>query len=288
MSIVISTPTGNIGSRALQQLLKAGAKVSVIVRNPDKLAPEIRGQIEIHQGSLLDSELVSKAFRGAEAVLWVTPTDYSQEDVIGYTRQFGTIAANAIRENKVPHVVSISSTGAQLENAGPITGVGLVEKLLDEAAPNTLHLRAGFFMENFLHGLAGMKNEGAIYYPFPADTKYPMVATQDIGDVAAEALLHRSWKGRNIRGVHGPADVSFAEAAQILGEAIGRPVRHIQITPEQAYEAFHGAGLSKGFAAAYVQMYQALQQPGAVAEKRTAETTTPTTLKEWSERTLRG
>jgi uncharacterized protein YbjT (DUF2867 family) len=42
MSIVITTPTWNIGGRALQQLLKAGADVSVIVRQPEKLSDSIR------------------------------------------------------------------------------------------------------------------------------------------------------------------------------------------------------------------------------------------------------
>ena len=41
MSIVITTPTGNIGGRALQQLLAAGADISVIVRQPEKLTDSI-------------------------------------------------------------------------------------------------------------------------------------------------------------------------------------------------------------------------------------------------------
>jgi len=287
MSIVMTTPTGNVGSRALQQLLKAGADVSVIVRQPEKLSESIRSRVKIHQGSLADAGLVRRAFEGADAVLWVTPTDFTQPDVAAYHRELGAIAATAIRENQVPYVVNISSAGAQLENAGPVSGVGNVERLLDEVAENVVHLRPGFFMENFLPEIEAMKSDGAVYYPFPGDTLFPMIATQDIGDVAAELLLRTGWSGRSIRGLHGPADLTFTEAAKILGDSIGKPVEHVQITPDQAYQAFLGFGASPGYAKAYVEMYQALAQPGAVAESRTRQTTTPTTLREWSDAGLR-
>ncbi|MGH7816098.1 MAG: NmrA family NAD(P)-binding protein, partial [Candidatus Binatia bacterium] len=231
--------------------------------------------------------LVTKAFRGATAVLWVTPTDFAQPDVAAYHREMGAIAATAIKENKVPYAVNISSAGAQLRNAGPVSGVGNVERLLNEVAENAIHLRPGFFMENFLLELGSIQRDGAVYFPFPGDTAFPMIATQDIGDVAAELLLKTGWSGHQIHGLHGPADLTFADAARILSDSIGKPVKHVPITPDQAYQAFLGFGASPGYAKAYVEMYQALAQPGAVAESRTRQTTTATTLREWSDTVLR-
>jgi uncharacterized protein YbjT (DUF2867 family) len=287
MSIVITTPTGNIGSRALQQLLKAGAEVACIVRQPEKLSESIRSRIKVHQGSLSDAALVSKAFQGARAVLWVTPSDFAVPDVAAYHREMGAIAASAIRENNVPYVVNISSVGAQLENAGPVSGVGNVERLLNEVAENAIHLRPGFFMENFLLELESIKRDGTVHYPFPGDRAFPMIATRDIGDSAAELLLKTDWSGSQIRGLHGPADMTFANAAKILGDSIGKTVKHVQISPDQAYQAILGLGASSGFAKAYVELHQALAQPCAVAELRTRGTTTPTTLREWSDTVLR-
>jgi uncharacterized protein YbjT (DUF2867 family) len=287
MSIVITTPTGNIGGRALQQLLKAGADISVIVRRPEKLSDSVRSRVKIHQGSLSDQALVKKAFQGAKAVLWVTPTDFTQPDVASYHNEMGSIAASAVKESKVPYVVHISSVGAQLENAGPVSGVGAVEGHLNGVVENVVHLRPGFFMENFLMDLESIRKDGAAYYPLPGDVPFPMIATQDIGDVAADLLLKTDWIGQQTRGLHGPEDLTFANAAQILGETIGTPVTHVQITPDQARQAFLDFGASPGFAKAYVEMYQALTQPGAVAEIRTPQTTTPTTLREWGHNIFR-
>jgi uncharacterized protein YbjT (DUF2867 family) len=287
MSIVITTPTGNIGGRALQQLLAAGADVSVIVRRPEKLSDSIRSRVKIHQGSLTDVDLVTKAFKGAKAALWLTPPDFTHPDPAAYHSEIGAVAATAIRESKIPYIVNISSAGAHLENAGPISGVGAIERRLNEVAQNVVHLRPGFFMENFLQQIEPIRNDGAIYQPLPGDKPFPLISTQDIGDVAAQLLLKRSWSGQQIRGLHGPADLSFADATKILSASLGKPLKYVQITPDQAYQTFLGIGASPGFAKGLVDMYQALSKSNALAEKQTLETTTPTTLREWSDAVLR-
>lgn len=87
--------------------------------------------------------------------------------------------------------------------------------------------------------------------------------------------------------MHGPADLTFADATKILGDSIGKPLKYVQITPDQAYQTFLGIGASPGFAKALVEMYQALSRPGAITESRRPETTTPTTLREWSDNIFR-
>jgi uncharacterized protein YbjT (DUF2867 family) len=287
MSIVITTPTGNIGGWALQGLLAAGADVSVIVRRPEKLSDSIRSRVKIHQGSLTDVDLVTKAFKGAKAALWLTPPDYTCPDTAAYHSEIGSVAATAIRESKIPYVVHISSAGAQLDNAGPVSGVGDIERRLNEVAENIVHLRPGFFMENWLQQIEPIRNDGAVYFPVPGDLPFPFVATQDIGDAVAQLLLNRNWSGHRVRGLHGPADLSFADATKILSESLGRPLNYVQITPDQAYQTFIGIGASHGFAKSLVEMYQALSKPNPIAEARTPETTTPTTLREWSDAVLR-
>jgi uncharacterized protein YbjT (DUF2867 family) len=287
MSIVITTPTGNIGGWALQQLLAAGADVSVIVRHPEKLSDSIRSRVKIHQGSLTDVDLVTKAFNGAKAALWLTPSDHTHPDSAAYHSEIGEVAANAIKESRIPYVVNISSAGAHLENAGPVSGVGDVERWLNEAAENVVHIRPGFFMENFLQQIEPIRNDSAVYFPIPGDLPYPFIATQDIGAVVAQLLFDRNWSGHQVRGLHGPADLTFAGATKILSESIGKPIKFVQITPDQAYQAFLGVGASAGFAKGLVEMYQALSKPNALAETRTPETTTTTTLREWSDNVFR-
>jgi nucleoside-diphosphate-sugar epimerase len=59
--IVVTTPTGQIGSKLVPHLLTAGEAVRVIVRDPSKLAPDIRERVEIVTGSLDDEAVFQSA-----------------------------------------------------------------------------------------------------------------------------------------------------------------------------------------------------------------------------------
>jgi uncharacterized protein YbjT (DUF2867 family) len=59
--------------------------------------------------------------------------------------------------------------------------------------------------------------------PLRADLPLPMIATKDIGAVAAEALLRPDFTGQRTQELLGPRDVTYAEATKIIGLAIGKP-----------------------------------------------------------------
>ena len=63
MSIVITTPTGHIGSKLAEKLLDAGAEVTLLARNPDKVAGFAARGAKVAQGSLEDEAFVVAATR---------------------------------------------------------------------------------------------------------------------------------------------------------------------------------------------------------------------------------
>ena len=73
--IVVTTPTGNIGSQVLKDLLANKEPIRVIVRDPDRLAPEARKRVEVVVGSHGDSAVDTRAFQDADSVFWVVPPD---------------------------------------------------------------------------------------------------------------------------------------------------------------------------------------------------------------------
>jgi uncharacterized protein YbjT (DUF2867 family) len=142
-------------------------------------------------------------------------------------------------------------------------------------------------MENTLMQLDAIRQQNALFSPAPGDVPYPHIATRDFADAAARLLLRPNWSGKRIQGLHGPADLTFNEVAGIVGEAIGRPLHYVTISPEEARQAFLGMGLSPAIVQGYLDMEASLAQPGAVAESRTPETTTPTTFYQWASEVLK-
>lgn len=287
MRITVNTPSGNIGRTLTLSLLEAGADVTIISRSPEKVNDLVGRGARLVQGSIDDQAALDEALKGADALFWLTPPaarpDYS-EWAVATARQ----AAATAKRHGVSRVALLSSLGAQ---SGPGTGpVGVmleIETLFAEHVPNTVSLRAGFFMENFFRSLDTLASQGAIYMPSPANKPFPLVATRDIAAVAADELLDGSWTGHRIRGVHGPADLSYEQAAAILTEALGKPIQYVQVTVDQARQGMLGAGLPGFLVDTFSEMYQAIVDGRMdAAEPRTAETTTPTTLAHFAREAL--
>lgn len=258
MRIVVNTPTGKIGSALLGRLLGMDVELVLLNRNATKLKPFAdRGAI-VHEGDLEDAEFVVTATRGADALFWVTPADVATDDLRAYYNQLGKNAASAVTENGIPRVVDLSSIGAQHETGtGPIAGLYDIEKLLETTDAHVTHLRPAFFMENFFMSAGTIVAQGAMYLPCQGSTQLEMIATADIARAAADVILDDSWAGRNVLELAGPARVSFDEAAEVLGAALGSEVRHVPVSPEQTREALVGMGISEGVADSYLEMYRA-------------------------------
>ena len=104
-------------------------------------------------------------------------------------------------------------------------------------------LRAAWFMENFAWDIRAARDEG-VFRSFlqPLDHAIPMVATDDIGRVAA-ALLQESWSGSRTIELEGPALVSGHDVGQALASVLGHPVR-TEIVPRDQWETgFRAAGM---------------------------------------------
>ena len=287
MTIAITTPTGNIGSRLVELLLDAHADLTLLVRNPDKLAADVRSRVKVQQGELQDADFMRRATQGAEALFFLAPPNFAAPNVHAYYQSLSDAAVAAIQANNIPRVVLISSGGGDNADAGLVSEVFRIEEALNATSAQVLSLRCGSFMENFLLYLPTLRDQGAYYGMTRPDLPLPMVATRDIAEVAARKLRELSWQGHSRLAVHGPADVTPEQAAQILSEVTGKTIRYVQVPPEQVQQSLLQMGASPDVAANYIQMMQAFEQGIYADEPRTPETTTPTTLAQWASEALK-
>ena len=116
--------------------------------------------------------------------------------------------------------------------------------------------------------------------PVRADLPLAMIATKDIGEVAAEALVRLDFQGQQTRELLGPRELTYNEVARIIGTAIGKPtLAYIQLPDEQVIQAMTGMGISKNMATLICEMAAALNNGYMKPlEARSAANTTPTTF----------
>ncbi|MFJ9407088.1 NAD(P)H-binding protein [Streptomyces sp. NPDC101393] len=286
MSIVVTTPTGHVGSRVVRLLLQAGVRPRVLVRDPARLDEDTRARVDVRRGDLMDAGFVRDAVAGARSVLWVDPTPHSAADPTETSLRTAAPLAEAARAGEVARVVLLSSIGAEKRHGvGHIDALGGIEELLDATGADVLHLRCAYFFTNLLMDLEGL-SQGVLTTPFHPDHPMPWVDPRDIGDVVAARLLSDTWRGRSVQAVHGPQDLTFHQVAQILTEALGRPVRLNLVSDDAVRDALRTAGLPPTAVEGIVGM--AAGSRDLVPEQpRDLLTTTPTPLGGWAHAQLR-
>lgn len=279
---VVLGATGNTGSIVANTLLDHGKRVRVVGRDAKKLAPFVSRGAEAIVADATDAEALTKAFAGMEGVYAVTPPNVTSDNYRAHQDSVTEAVATAIEATGVKYVVTLSSVGADKEEkTGPVVGLHHMEaRFADIAEINVLHLRAGYFMENTLPQAGIIRQFGMMAGPVRADLPLPMIATKDIGAVAAEALLHFNFTGQASRELLGQRDVTYAEVARIVGTAIGRPaLAYIQLPAEQVVLAMTQMGMSKNLAGLICEMAESLNTGYMKAlEPRSEENTTPTSF----------
>src|SRR5438046_9512437 len=121
---VIAGVTGHTGRGVAETLLAQREKLRVIVRNAQQGEAWKQRGAEVTVAQLGDATAVAKALGGAKGAYLLVPPRYDADDMLGAQRPVIDALAEAVRKSGVPHVVLLSSLGAELnEGTGPIKGL---------------------------------------------------------------------------------------------------------------------------------------------------------------------
>ncbi len=278
---VILGATGNTGSVVANKLLDSGKKVRVFGRDAARLSKFVQRGAEAATGEVTDAAALTEAFRGAEAVYAMLPPDMKSTDFRGYQDKATEAIAGALENTGVKNVVALSSIGAdKKDRTGPVVGLHYLEERLGAIKGlNAVHVRAGYFMENTLAQIGIIQSFGMMAGPVRPDLALPMIATKDIGEFAANALLALNFQGQQTRELLGPRDVTYLDVAKIVGKAIGKPLlAYVQLPNEQVIQAMTGMGISRNVAKLLCELSDALNDGHLKAlEARSEANRTPTT-----------
>jgi uncharacterized protein YbjT (DUF2867 family) len=291
--IVITAPTGDIGSQVLDALLENASsgdeELRVIARDPAKLSTQVRERVDVVTGSHGDAEVVDRAFAGADAIFWLVPPNpaaLSLEDAFsGFTEP----AASAFASHQVGHVVGISALGrgtAVAGRAGLVTASLAMDDLIASTGVAYRALANPSFMDNALRWVQQICDHGVFTNTLAPDRKVPTTATRDIAAVAARLLLDRSWTGVEAVPVLGPEDLSHDDMARIMSEVLGLPVRYQRQSFDELAARLTGYGMGEAFVQGMVDMMRAKEEGLDDGVVRTAETATPTSFRQWCEEVL--
>jgi uncharacterized protein YbjT (DUF2867 family) len=221
MTILVTGATGNVGRQVVEQLVKRGADVRALVRDPSKA--NFPASVTVAQGDLLDVDSLRAAFSGVSTLFLlnaVTADEYTQ----------ALIALNIARESGIERIVYLSVIHSDIYvNVPHFAGKHGVERMIEDMGLHATILRPAYFINNDLSIKDVVTGYGI--YPMPIGSKgLAMVDTRDVGEIAAIELLRREQAAEplplNRINLVGPDTLTGADVAAIWADVLGRPIAY--------------------------------------------------------------
>ncbi|WP_316234386.1 NmrA/HSCARG family protein [Bradyrhizobium sp. SZCCHNR1098] len=221
MTILVTGATGTVGRHVVDQLIKRGADVRALVRDPAKTS--FPAGVAVAQGDLLDVDSLRSAFSGVSTLFLlnaVTPDEFTQ----------ALVALNVAREAGIARIVYLSVIHSDVYvNVPHFAGKFAVERMIEQMGLNATILRPAYFMTNDLT----IKDVvlGYSIYPMPIGAKgLAMIDVSDIGEIAAIELIRREQSAVPLPltriNLVGPDTLTGADAAAIWSDVLGRTIAY--------------------------------------------------------------
>jgi uncharacterized protein YbjT (DUF2867 family) len=221
MTILVTGATGAVGRRVVEQLVKRGADVRALVRDPAKA--DFPADVAVAQGELLDVDALRNAFSGVSTLFLlnaVVPDEFTQ----------ALIALNAARQAGIERIVYLSVIHSdRYVNVPHFAGKFGVERMIEQMGFGATILRPAYFIGNDLTIKDVVTGYGV--YPMPIGGRgLAMVDTRDIAEVAAIELIRREQATGSLPldriNLVGPDTLTGVDIAAIWSEVLGRPIAY--------------------------------------------------------------
>ncbi|GAA2163736.1 NAD(P)H-binding protein [Actinomadura napierensis] len=206
---MVTGARGNIARSLVRQLLAAGLPVRAAGRDP--AAAHLPDTVEVLRADLADPGTLGPALDGAGCVFL-----YAERQGLGGF-------AERARAAGVEHIVLLSAAGADASSTDPIARLhGEAEETLAHSGIAWTFLRPGGFATNALQWADAIRATGTVRDPFPESWGAP-IHEADIAAVALCALTEPGHEG-TAPVLTGPERLTRRRQAELIGDAIGRPV----------------------------------------------------------------
>jgi len=221
MTILVTGATGRVGRQVVHQLVRRGATVRALVRDPAKA--NFPAGVEVVQGDLLDIDSLRRAFTGVDALFLLNA-------VAGDEFTQALIALNIARESGVERVVYLSVIHSdRFVNVPHFAVKSGAERMIERMGFSATILRPTYFIDNELMIKDVIVNHGI--YPMPIGSKgVAMVDARDIAEVAAIELIRRAQAPGKLPvetiNLVGPDTLTGPAVAAIWSDVLGRPVAY--------------------------------------------------------------
>lgn len=234
-TIFLTGATGSVGTELIQKLASADVHIKALVR-PGSDTAHLKSipNVEIILGDLADPSSYEMALHGADKAFLLTNSSQDAE-------RLQTEFAEAARRAGVKHIVKLSQFAAS--EYSPVRFLryhARVENHIRALGITYTFLRPNLYMQ----GLLAFKDYIKEKRHFFASTGQAAVSAIDVRDIAAvaAACLTETGHEKKIYNLTGPEALTHYQMAEIFSQVLGRPVKFLDVTPQQMEGGLQAAG----------------------------------------------
>jgi uncharacterized protein YbjT (DUF2867 family) len=231
----ITGVTGQVGGEVARNLLAAHQTVRGVARDVSKCKAWAERGCHLVSADINNAAALTAAFKGVDGAFVLVPPNFDPSPDFSEARTVAATLSSAFVAARPRRVVYLSTIGAQATRSNLLTQHTIIEQALRKLPMAITFLRPAWFMENSSWDVAPAKNGAIQSFLQPLDKPVPMVATSDIGRLAAE-LLQETWNDHRVIELEGPQRVTPTEIAATFANLLGRPVR-VEEVPRETWEA---------------------------------------------------
>lgn len=231
MTTLITGATGKVGHHVVARMAEAGEPFRAACRTPSGVAADAV------PFDWLDGGTWRPALEGVTR-LWIVPQAKGLYDVSEQVIGFLRLAAEVCAVDRVG-LLSVKNA-EQLNDDLPALRV---ERALDGLGLPWFSLRPTWFFQNFTVGMFAhsIAREGELWAP-AGEGRIGFIDVRDIAACVVRAVSGEPPARRSYT-LTGGESLTFAEAAETLSAAGGRPVRYVDVSEEVMTEYLSGLGL---------------------------------------------
>lgn len=243
MMYAITGITGKVGSELARTLLAADEPVCAVVRDAKKGQEWAALGCKIALAKMENASALEEAFSGATAVFILPPPEFDPEPGYAEARAVINNVVEALMAAKPKRVLCLSTIGADSKQDNLLSQRGVMEEALRQLQIPLTILRPAWFIDNAAWDVASARDTGLVHsFLQPTDKAFPMVASKDVGRLAAK-LIREDWTGTRIVELEGPSRITPNDLAQYFASVIGKPVRAVPVPRESWAELFRTQGM---------------------------------------------
>ena len=189
MLYLITGANGNVGSLVVERLLARGIRPRIFVRDADKARARYGERVDMFAGDLADAKTLTRALADVDALFLVN----SGPDLA----TLDGLAAKIAQAAGVRLLVKLSSYDAREQNVGTGVWHAAGETAIRASGIPFSFVQPSGFMVNALWWARSIQAEGLVRSA-TGDGKIPFIHSDDIADVAVQALTVPEYVGESL------------------------------------------------------------------------------------------